>query len=64
VSVHAQLEHGMIEIDALVSSPDGQRIVRDSIRGEMGNADEAVDALADRVLSRGGRAILSEIIRS
>jgi hydroxymethylbilane synthase len=64
VAVYARFKKDMIEMDALVASPDGKRIVRDSIRENMNKADEAVASLADRILSQGGRAILDEIVRA
>jgi hydroxymethylbilane synthase len=58
VAAYARLEGDMIEIDALVASPDGRRIVRDSERENVEKWDEAVSSLSHRVLSKGGRAIL------
>jgi len=61
VGVYAHLEQNMIQIDGLVASPDGGRIVRDSIRQEVEKIDEAVAILSHRVLSRGGREILAGV---
>jgi hydroxymethylbilane synthase len=61
VGVHGHVEQNMIQIDALVSSTDGQRTVRDSIRLEVDKSREAVAALSQRILSRGGRDILNEM---
>ncbi len=60
VGVHGCVEQNVIQIDALVSTPDGQRSVRDSIRLEAEKSKEAVAALSQRILSRGGREILNE----
>ena len=62
VAVYARLNENSIEIDGLVASPDGQRVVRESIRQGAETATEAAISLANRILSRGGRAILSEIL--
>jgi hydroxymethylbilane synthase len=62
VAVHARLREIVIEIEGLVASPDGREIVRDSVRQDLQTADDAVAALADRILSRGGRAILKEVL--
>ena len=42
-------------------SPDGKRVIRDSIRREVNKLNEAVEALSQRVLSRGGRDILETV---
>jgi hydroxymethylbilane synthase len=62
VAVYAQVTENTLEIDGLVASPDGRRVVRDSIQQSLQKANEAADLLADRILSRGGRAILDEAI--
>ncbi len=59
VAVFALLNEGFVEIEGLVASPDGKRVLRESIRGDMKAADKAAVALADRILSRGGREILA-----
>ncbi len=60
VAVYAQVAGNTLEIDGLVASPDGRRVVRNSTRESLQKANEAADLLADRILSRGGRAILDE----
>jgi hydroxymethylbilane synthase len=62
VAVYARLRQNSLEIDGLVASPDGRRIVRDSMRQSAEMADEAVDCLAERILARGGREILDEVL--
>jgi hydroxymethylbilane synthase len=58
VAAYARLDRDVIEIDGLVASLDGRRIVRDSIRQNLEKADSSAALLADRILSRGGREIL------
>jgi hydroxymethylbilane synthase len=58
VAVYARLSEAVLEIDALVASPDGRKVVRDSIQQSLSMAEEAVAILADRILCRGGREIL------
>ena len=60
VAVYAQVAGNTLEIDGLVASPDGRKVVRDSMRQRLQKANEAADLLAERILSRGGRAILDE----
>jgi hydroxymethylbilane synthase len=63
IGAYVRVTQDMFEMDALVSSPDGQRIVRDSIRENLKGMDEAVASLSDRMLSCGGHAILEELGR-
>ena len=58
VAVYASAQQDVLHIEALVASPDGRQIVRDSAHTNVKGADEAVRLLADRMLSRGARAIL------
>jgi hydroxymethylbilane synthase len=62
VAVHARLKGDSIEIEGLAASPDGINIIRESIRQNVEVADETAIALADRILSQGGRAILKELL--
>ncbi len=59
LGVHGHIEQNVIQIDAIVASPDGQRVVRDSIRFDVEKSKEAVAAISQRILSRGGRDILN-----
>jgi hydroxymethylbilane synthase len=61
VAVLAQLDGSIMHIDGLAASPDGRTIVRDQVQGNVGSAKEAALALADRILARGGRAILDQV---
>ena len=61
VGVHAYFSQGLIEIEGLVASPDGRRLIRDSIREQPEKMNDAVESLADRILSKGGRAILERL---
>jgi hydroxymethylbilane synthase len=62
VAVYARLKGNIIEIDGLVASPDGSKIVRDSAQQNVDKTNEIVDSLAERILSRGGREILNKIL--
>jgi hydroxymethylbilane synthase len=59
VAAYARVEQNVVEVEGLVASPDGQRILRDSVRIEVEKLSEAVAALSRRILSRGGRDILN-----
>jgi hydroxymethylbilane synthase len=58
VAVHAALERGLLHITGLVATPDGATVIRESVAQAPHAADQAAVALADRILVRGGRAIL------
>ncbi|HSW39481.1 MAG TPA: hydroxymethylbilane synthase, partial [Acidobacteriota bacterium] len=62
IAVYARTENGLMTIDCLVSSKDGKRTVRDSMRTAPEKSMEAVAVLSDRVLSRGGHDILNETV--
>jgi hydroxymethylbilane synthase len=63
IAAYARVTRETIEMDVRIASPDGQRIMGDSMRGSIEGMDEAVASLADRILSQGGRAILDEPCR-
>jgi hydroxymethylbilane synthase len=60
VAAYARLQKNRISLDGLVASPDGQSVIRDSIQHDIRLTEDAVAALADRILSRGGREILEK----
>jgi hydroxymethylbilane synthase len=49
-----------LRIDGLVASRDGQQIVRDQISGPIEDAERLGTKLADRLLERGAKKLLSE----
>ncbi|MBI1824390.1 MAG: hydroxymethylbilane synthase [Nitrospirae bacterium] len=57
----ARVADGGIVLKGMVSSLDGQAMIRESIQGAEGEAEELGLALADRILSLGGREILEEV---
>jgi hydroxymethylbilane synthase len=61
VAVHACLKQNLMQIDGLVASPDGKRVVRESIRRDLEKGNQAATELADMILAHGGRSILSAI---
>jgi len=62
VAVYARYTGNQIEIEGLVASPDGSRVVRESALAETASANDTAIALADHLLDRGGRAILAELM--
>jgi hydroxymethylbilane synthase len=63
IAVYGRLVQDTLEMDALVASPDGQHIIRDSMQESLKGIDSAVASLSEKILSRGGRAILEEMNR-
>ena len=61
VAVHARIKGNLIEIEGLVASADGKRIIREFARQDLESANIMAIDLADRILNQGGREILEEI---
>ncbi len=57
----AQINDGEIHIEGLISSIDGQVLLRDSLSGRLDQAQEIGQQLAQTLLDRGGQQILQEI---
>lgn len=58
IAVYAKFVGGELKVEGLAAAPDGSRVVRESLFVAPEKADSAAAALAERVLARGGRAIL------
>jgi hydroxymethylbilane synthase len=58
VAVYARIENDMLHMDALVASPDGRNLVRDSAKDKEENWKDSVATVTQQILSRGGRALL------
>jgi hydroxymethylbilane synthase len=56
-----QLHNGVLSFEALIGDLDGRTIIRDRITGSPEEADSLGRTLAERLLDRGGREILSRI---
>jgi len=61
VAVYARIKENQLEIEGLVASPDGSRVVRESALAPRESANAAAAALADRILDSGGRSILAAL---
>ncbi len=61
IAAHATVEGGRVHLRALVSSLDGQRLVRGERSGPGEDARALGEALGDELLSRGAGAILGEL---
>jgi hydroxymethylbilane synthase len=61
IAVHARSLNGMCTIEGLVATPDGTAVIRDSAECSLATANEAAEALAERLLSMGGAEILQSL---
>ena len=59
IGASATLHHGELHLDAVVASPDGSVVLRESATGE--NADELGEAVGEKLLQRGGAKILEQV---
>ena len=59
VAAYASVGQHSIHIDGLVCSPDGRKLVRDSLDRGIGQAVEAGRILAEKILGAGGDMILN-----
>ncbi len=64
VAAHARIRDGSLILDGLVASPDGSKMVRDTVRASPDAAEDAAVALAETILERGGRAVLDGLPQS
>jgi len=61
VAVHARAAQESIEIEGLVASADGSRVVRKSARGNAEQTESLGSALAESILAAGGEEILKPL---
>ncbi|MCS6927326.1 MAG: hydroxymethylbilane synthase [Candidatus Binatia bacterium] len=52
---------GMVHLDGLIASPDGASLIRRSLSGPVGVAEDVGVALAETLLAQGGRAVLAAL---
>ncbi|WP_447976608.1 hydroxymethylbilane synthase [Candidatus Nitrospira bockiana] len=61
IAAHGVLAGGRLRLEGLIASLDGRTLVRDSVEGMEQEARDLGVRLAERLLARGGAAILQEI---
>ena len=61
IAAHATVGDQIITLRGLIASVDGHRLIQGSSEGSVGDAKKIGAALAERLLSQGGREILKEI---
>lgn len=61
IAAHATIHGETLVMEALIAGIDGRDILRDTIQGPAADAEHLGRQLAERLLARGGQAILSQI---
>lgn len=61
IGANAVVHNDNIEIIGFIGSVDGKRIIREKIKGGLGQPDEIGIMLANTLLNRGGKEILDEV---
>jgi hydroxymethylbilane synthase len=63
IAAHGTTNGDAVALSGLIGKPDGSRILRGSRRGSVSDPEAIGVALAEELLSRGGREILDEVYR-
>ena len=61
IAAHAQIQNQTLSINALVASVDGKTILKSSASGDMTDAWELGEQVADDLLTQGAKSILDEV---
>lgn len=61
IAGHATIEGSTLCLEGLIASVNGQRLIRDNVRGPIQEAEGLGVQLAEHLLSVGGQAILNEL---
>ncbi|WP_371364092.1 Porphobilinogen deaminase [Sporomusa rhizae] len=61
IGVYGQAGDGEVTLNAVIMSPDGKEVVRDTLTGQVENAPKLGRMLAVRMLESGGREILAKL---
>jgi len=64
LGAYAQLQDGMLDLHALVASPDGRQLLRSHCRGDVARAEALGVAAAQALLDQGAGAILTQLQQS
>ncbi|MEP6708478.1 MAG: hydroxymethylbilane synthase, partial [Pyrinomonadaceae bacterium] len=59
IAAHGTSTGGRLRLDGMVASPSGDQLVRDTIDGDADDAERIGALLADRLIERGARELLS-----
>ena len=61
IAGYAEINQGVMVLRALVGRPDGSELVKGEISGKPEDAEQLGQVLADDLLSRGAKEILSDV---
>jgi hydroxymethylbilane synthase len=61
IAAHGTIENQTLTLEGLIATVDGRRLIRGTEEGPIEQARNVGTALAERLLSQGGREILKEI---
>ncbi len=61
IAAHAQLDGRRLRLDGLVAEPDGSRLLRDCLTGDVDHPQQLGEALAERVLAAGADTLLERL---
>jgi hydroxymethylbilane synthase len=61
VAAHAAVSDGRLNLQGMVTDPDGTRVISDSLSGSPRQAEDIGRRLADKMLSQGAAQILREV---
>jgi hydroxymethylbilane synthase len=61
VGVYAVFKENALNVEAVIASLDGKKIIRESVRGDLADAEKIGAALAEKMLDFGGREIMQSI---
>jgi hydroxymethylbilane synthase len=63
VAAYCVMEGNDLTVTGLLGSLDGRELIKDEVRGVSANAEVLGTSLAERILSKGGQAIMDEVYR-
>ena len=58
---YAEVEKGFIRMTGIIASPDGRKIVKETVSGPIREPEALGEGLARSLMDKGGREILSAL---
>jgi hydroxymethylbilane synthase len=59
IAAHAIIDEEQLQLDGLVATPDGAKILRDRLSGPPANPEEVGSSLAEQLIERGANSLLN-----
>lgn len=63
IAAHAVVFYDKLKLEGLVAAPDGNQIIRNTQSGNMTEADELGETLAERLLKQGAKSLLASYLK-